>query len=129
MKDEDVSNLLGGFAAGILTERERERLFTAALHDQKLFDALADEEVLRDLLADPNTRRQLLQAIEPAQPGVWDRIAGWMRRPAYWAIAGSVIAALVIGVALHREKTPPVEMAKSEARHDAVSSLTDRDEP
>ena len=44
-------------------------------------------------------------------------------------VAGSVIAALVIGVGLRREKTPPIEMAKSEARHDAVSSLTDRNEP
>jgi hypothetical protein len=128
MKDEEVENLLGGFAAGILTDRERERLFTAALKDQKLFDALADEETLRELLADPAARSQLLQAIEPARSGGWERLTGWMRRPAYWAIAGTVAAALVVAVALRREKAPPIEMAKSETRSNAASPFATRDE-
>ncbi len=123
MKDEDVHNLLGGFAAGILTDRERELLFTAALKDQKLFDALADEEALRELLADPVSRRQLLQSIEPARPSVWERLIAAMRRPAYLAIAGSVAAALLVTVALRQEKTPPMEMAKSETRPDVVLPL------
>jgi curli biogenesis system outer membrane secretion channel CsgG len=128
MKDEDVHNLLGGFAAGILTDRERELLFTAALKDQKLFDALADEEALRELLADPVSRRQLLESIEPVRPGAWERLTGWMRRPAYLIIAGSVVAALVVTVALRREKAPPIEIAKTETRSGAVSPLANRTE-
>ena len=40
MKDEDIQNLLGGFATSTLTESERELLFGAALHNQELFNAL-----------------------------------------------------------------------------------------
>ena len=65
MKDEDIQNLLGGFATDTLTDRERELLFTAALQNQELFDALANDQALRDLLSDPASRRQLLQALEP----------------------------------------------------------------
>src|SRR5215471_99507 len=104
MKDEDIQNLLGGFAAGILTEQERELLYTAALKDQKLFDALASEQALRELLSDPASRRQLLQALEPAAPGGWDRFFGWMRGPAAWAAAGGLVAILLVAVALRREK-------------------------
>jgi len=53
MKDEDIQNLLGGFATDTLTDRERELLFTAALENQDLFDALANDQALRDLLRRP----------------------------------------------------------------------------
>ena len=43
MKDEDIQNLLGGFATDTLTDRERELLFTAALNNQELFDAVQAE--------------------------------------------------------------------------------------
>jgi hypothetical protein len=121
MKDEDIQNLLGGFATDTLTDRERELLYTAALKDQKLFDALADEQALRELLRDPASRRQLLAALTPVekQAGTWEWLTGWMRRPVSLAIAGSAIAALVVMVALRYEKAQPVaqEMAKSEARN------------
>ena len=82
MKDEDIQNLLGGFATDTLTDRERELLFTAALKNQELFDALADEQALRELLSDPASRRQLLQALEPEKPGIfaWMRRRTWRRR-------------------------------------------------
>src|SRR5437870_86557 len=57
MKDEDIRNLLGGFATDTLTESERELLFGAALHDQELVNALADDQALRECLADPSMRR------------------------------------------------------------------------
>src|SRR5262249_21549451 len=99
MKDEDIQNLLGGFATDTLTDRERELLFTASLTKQELFNALADDQALRELLSDPAARRQLLQALQPSQPGFFERLTGWMRRPATWAVAGSVTAALVVAIA------------------------------
>ena len=87
MKDEDIQNLLGGFATDTLTDRERELLFTAALKNQELFDALADEQALRELLSDPASRRQLLQALDPGKRGVF----AWMRRPLFWAVAVSAM--------------------------------------
>ena len=121
MKDEEIQNLLGGFATDTLTDRERELLFTASLTNQELFNALADEEALRELLSDPAARRQLLQALQPAEPGLFERLTSWMRRPATWAVAGSVMAASVLVVAI-RQSSPPalqpsppaVEMAKTE---------------
>lgn len=106
VKDEDIPNLLGGFAAGVLTARERELLFTAALKDQRLFDALADEEALRELLADPVARGALLRSIEPAPnpPGAWSRFNVWMRQSAALALAGGAIAALVVFLALRQER-------------------------
>src|SRR5262249_33664170 len=116
MKDEDIQNLLGGFAAGILTEQEREALYTAALKDQRLFDALADEQALRELLSDPASRRQLLHALDRALRPVWARLSDWRRRPAAWAIAGSMVAILLVAtVSLRREKAPATEMAKYQA--------------
>lgn len=105
MKDEDIQNLLGGFATDTLTDREREMLFTAALKNQDLFDALADEQALRELLSDPASRRQLLDALEPRKSGIF----AWMRRPAFWgAVAVSAMTALVVAVAL-RQAHPPVQ--------------------
>src|SRR6266849_3593740 len=106
MKDEDIQNLLGGFATDTLTDRERELLFTAALTNQELFNALADEQALREFLTDPASRRQLLEALEPRQPGVFERLTSWMRRPASLAMAGTVMAALVVAVAIRQSRTP-----------------------
>src|SRR5437016_5017332 len=113
MKDEDIRNLLGGFATDTLTESERELLFGAALHDQELFNALADDQALREFLADPASRRRLLQALQPAQPGVFERLTGWMRRPAIWAVAGSVMAGLIMMVAIRQSHPPAQEMART----------------
>jgi hypothetical protein len=104
MKDEDIQNLLGGFATDTLTDRERELLFTAALQNQELFNALADEQALRELLSDPASRRQLLLALEPRKREVF----AWMRRPLFWAVAVSAMTALVVAVAL-RQTHPPVQ--------------------
>src|SRR5438552_2387992 len=121
MKDEDIQNLLGGFATDTLTDRERELLFTASLTNQELFNALADEQALRELLSDPASRRQLLQALPPVEPGLFERLTSWMRRPAAWTVAGSAMAALVLAVAIRqsgptalKQTQPAVEMAKTE---------------
>ena len=47
MPKRDLEKLLGGYAAGKLTEEERRTLFEAALHDPKLFAALAREQALK----------------------------------------------------------------------------------
>src|SRR6478672_2008184 len=102
MKDEEIQNLLGGFATDTLTDRERELLFTASLTNQELFNALADEQALRELLSDPASRRQLLQALQPNEPGLFERLTSWMRRPVSWAVAGSAMAALLVAVAVRQ---------------------------
>src|ERR1700730_5935333 len=104
MKDEDIQNLLGGFATDTLTDRERELLFAAALKNQELFNALADEQALRELLSDPASRRQILQALEPQKRGV----IAWMLRPLFWGVAVSAMTALVVAVAV-RHTHPPIQ--------------------
>src|SRR5438309_11567546 len=106
MKDEDIQNLLGGFATDTLTDRERELLFTASLTNQELFNALADDQALRELLSDPAARRQLLQALQPSRPGLFERLTGWMRRPTAWAVAGSAMAGPVVAVASRQSPRP-----------------------
>src|SRR5262245_55381915 len=115
MKDEDIQKLLGGYATDTLTDREQQLLSTAALHNQELFNALADEQALREFLADPASRRQLLRALHPRQPGVLERLTSWMRRPASWAVAGSVLAACVVAVAIRQSPPPTQETAKNTA--------------
>src|SRR5262245_42385995 len=110
MKDEDVQKLLGGFATDTLTEDERERLYTAALKDQALFNAMADEQVLRDFLADPKARRSLLQLLQPKSSGVFERFTSWMRRPAAWAVAGTVTAVLIVAVVIRQAPPAASEM-------------------
>lgn len=94
MSRDDLHKLLGGYATGTLTEAERTILFAAALHDQKLFEALADEESLRELLQDSSARAEILAAVAPvAKVRGWH---GWTGRPAFWAAAGSLAAAVLI---------------------------------
>lgn len=99
MKREDIEKLLGGYAAGILTESERRELFEAAIKDQRLFDQLMREEALREMLEDPAARRRLMEASAPASK--------WFQRRFTWAVAGSLAAALVCGVFMVRLATPP----------------------
>ncbi len=108
MKDDNIQNLLGGFATGTLTDIERERLFTAALKNQELFDALADEEALRELLSDPVSRQQLLAALEPETPGIF----AWIRRPAFWAVAVCATTLLAVGI-LRQARPPATQMAEA----------------
>src|SRR5579859_3799108 len=112
MKDEDIQNLLGGFATDTLTDRERELLFTAALQNQELFDALANEQALRELLSDPASRRQLLQSLEPEKRGV----LAWMRKPLFWAVAASAMTALVVAVAVRQARPPATQIAETLSR-------------
>jgi hypothetical protein len=63
----DPEKLLGGYAAGTLTEAERKVLFETALQDQTLFNALADEQVFKELLDDPASRRRLIERLEQAE--------------------------------------------------------------
>ncbi|MGC9969061.1 MAG: hypothetical protein ABSE56_00595 [Bryobacteraceae bacterium] len=117
MRREDIEKLLGGYATGTLTEEERRALFEAALSDQELFEALAGEEALKELLEDPNCRRQVEQALREQPQGLIARLAGWMRRPQAWALAGTLAATTVLAVVVLRVHSPKpeFEMARQQA--------------
>jgi hypothetical protein len=124
----DLEKLLGGYAAGTLTAEERRALFDAALADQTLFDALADEEALREVLADPACRERVQSAlVEPPR-------TIWLRRPAVWALAATVAAAVVLTVAVVRTRPARVmapapqriAMAKKPELPDFVTSAPEQ---
>ena len=107
MKREDIHKLVGGYAAGILTEQERRELFSAALEDQELFNELMREEPLRELLADPSNRVELRQALEkPESARRW----WWWAAPAAAALATAAFAILLIRPP---EPPEPVRMAQA----------------
>jgi hypothetical protein len=104
MTVRQAEKLLGGYAAGILTEEERSALFQAALKDQALFDALADEDLLRELLADPEAKAKLLGALaEPAVP----KVVPFWRRSAVMGLAASLAISVVGALAYLRSKEEP----------------------
>ena len=106
MSEHELEKLLGGFAADTLSQRERDTLFRAALHDQRLFNALADEQALKELLTDPAVRRRLLQTLD--QQGA-QQSTSWLTRftgPVGLAWAGGVaigIFAVVLGVQVYED--------------------------
>ena len=106
MKRTEAEKLLGGYAAGNLTEAERRSLFEAALEHQDLFDALADEEALRELLADPAARAHVLAALAPALP----RIVPFWRRPGVIGAAAGIIMAATAGLAVLRSPEAQISL-------------------
>ena len=93
MNRENVRMLLGGYAAGTLTEEERQALMAAALVDQLLFDELAREEPLRELLSDPAARAHLLAALDEPDAPWRARLGAWMRERAVGVAAVACFAA------------------------------------
>ncbi|MGO9097629.1 MAG: hypothetical protein ACLQGV_20700 [Bryobacteraceae bacterium] len=106
MKREDIEKLLGGYATGTLTDKERQALFEAALTDQALFEALAGEEALKELLEDPHCRREIEQALRDQPRGFFERVTGWMRQPRVWALAGTLAVGAVLAVVVIRTQAP-----------------------
>ncbi|MBI1752696.1 MAG: hypothetical protein HY014_04455 [Acidobacteria bacterium] len=112
MKPAEAEKLLGGYAAGTLTETERQDLFAAAMDHQEVFDALADEEILRDLLADPVARAQLLAALNPAADprlAAPPKVVPFWRRTGVLGAAASLLVAATAGLVYLRspDKVPP----------------------
>jgi hypothetical protein len=105
MKRPEAEMLLGGHAAGILTDLEKQRLFRAALEHQELFDALMDEEALRELLAEPETRRRLLALLAGPEPVALRPL--W-RRPAVLGLAASLFLVVTTSLVLLRRPEGPV---------------------
>jgi len=90
----EVRKLIGGYAAGSLSDAERRLLFEAALDDQELFDRLMGEHALKELLQEPKTRARLIAALSPASKPpkpFWDR--AWPCAAASAAVAlGAVLS-------------------------------------
>ena len=94
---DDVRKLLGGYAAGILTDEEKKALFEASLQDDALFAALADEQALKELLDDSAIRAQVLQATEDPRFTVLGALREWFEHPKSNALVatGAVLLALI----------------------------------
>jgi hypothetical protein len=125
MKAEDVEKLLGGFAAGTLTDEERDTLFQAAMRDQSMFDALADEEALRDALADPEFRGRMRDLLaEPAAP----QRAAWWAKPWPWATAAALAGLGIVGVYLQTQQSAEqtVEVAQNLPAAEGATQESDR---
>ena len=99
----DPRRRVGGWATASLTHAERRELLRAALDDQALFDELLAEEGLREVLEDPVARQEVLGALD--RPGRWERLRGWLARPATVADLATVTAAIVVALAAHRALT------------------------
>lgn len=113
MNRPEAEKLLGGYAAGILTDAEKQVLFAAALEHQELFDALADEEALRELLADPLARQRLLAALpEPA------KVQRFWRRSAVIGLAASLFMLVTTTAVLRLRERKPLLQAAPQATKD-----------
>jgi hypothetical protein len=101
---DDILDLLGRYAAGSLTEEERQRLFDAALNDQELFEELAREQELKLLLDQPGAKNRMIRALEPPR-----RKTAWI-----FGIAATALASVAIMIVLLRPspKFTPVSVAR-----------------
>lgn len=123
MKRREAEKLLGGYAAGILTEAERRVLFGAALEHQEVFDALMDEEALRELLADPAARRHLLSILsEPAAP----KVRPLWRKPAVLGLAASLFLVVTTSLVLRRQPITTLQRRLPETAKAESEQLTDQ---
>jgi len=126
MNPGEVRKLLGGYAAGTLTEEERRALFEAALTDQELFNELGREQALKELLDEPNSRRQLLAALDAKESWI-ERIRGWLGRPVAWVAVGSLaVAAVLVVVVVQRAQKPAAVLV---ARQEVPAGLEMRSVP
>lgn len=118
MRPEEAGKLLGGHAAGNLSDAERRTLYGAALEDQALFDALMEEEALRELLADPLARAQVLAVLAPALPPVQPKVRPLWRRPGVLGAAASLLMASLAGLTWLRspQAPPPVRQEPAPAK-------------
>lgn len=93
----EIEKLLGGWAAGTLTDEERRALMEAALEDQALFDQLAAEQPLKEALEDPAIRARV-HAAAAEKPR---RLFAWRWA---WGAGASVAAVSVLTVAVFRSE-------------------------
>jgi hypothetical protein len=113
---ERARELMGGLAAGILTGKEQQQLFEAALHDQAIFNEVADELEFAAFLQSPETRAQLANRIV-APPAPRRR---WWIEPQWIAVCGAVAAVVLIAIPVWRAHygpvpaLPPVAIARDE---------------
>jgi hypothetical protein len=122
MRPRDAEKLLGGYAAGILTEEEKRSLFSAALERQELFEALADEEALRELLADPESRKRLLALLDASKAN--GPVPFW-RRPVTLGLAASLLAMMTTSLVLWRRENPLPIAAKAPGKQEEAQPASE----
>jgi hypothetical protein len=102
MANDDIKDLIGRYATGLLSSEERKRLFDAALHDQDLFDELAREQELKQLIDEPGARSRLIRALEPPK-----RRVPWILA----VIPVAALSALLIVFLMRPVPKPPQQVA------------------
>ncbi len=111
-----IEKLLGGWAAGTLTEAERRALMEAALEDQALFDQLAGEQLLKETLEDPALRARIYAAAQEHRGGLWEAV--W-RRPWTWGVGMAAASVLIFSAVRWQQmaayRAAPVQRAPMQA--------------
>lgn len=118
MKRDDIEKLLGAYATGTLTAGERAALYEAALEDQTLYDALMREQPLRELFEDPVSRARMIAVLS----GSPSRSPAWWRRPAPWAVAGTLATAGLVAFFAVTPR-PPAIMPQMRMEHHPAPSM------
>jgi hypothetical protein len=97
--NDDAYRLLSEYAAGNLTEAERNRLAQEALADHAVFEAMVEEEAIREALEDKVFRRRVkerLRELGAEGDPLLTRIFQYLVTPKGMITAGGALAAIAI---------------------------------
>jgi hypothetical protein len=102
-QNDDAYRLLAEYAAGNLTDAERNQLAKEALADPEVFEALVEEESMREALEDPVFRRRVkerLRELGAENDPYWTRMLHYLISPkgllTFAGVAATVTVALLV---------------------------------
>jgi hypothetical protein len=99
--NDDAFRLLAEYAAGNLTEAERNQLAKEALADSAVFEALVEEEASREALEDPIFRRRVkerLRELGAERDPFWTRLFQYLLTPKGMLTVGGALATVTVAV-------------------------------
>ena len=99
--NDDAYRLLSEYAAGNLSDAERNQLAKEALADPAVFAAMVEEEDIREALEDPMFRRQVkerLRDLGAERDPYWTRVFQFLLSPKGYLTVGSAAATIAVAV-------------------------------